>query len=283
MALIDTHVHLYDVDRLHYDWLAGSGLPGLARSHSLDDYRAAAEGSGVDGFVFVEVDARPEEALDEARWVAAQAPGVPRLLGIVAAAPVASPTLTDHLDALADIPLVKGVRFLVQAHPDELMASPDFRRGLAQVGERGFTFDLCCRCSQLPSVIELVAATPGVPYVLDHLAKPQTGSGDWEPWASQLARLASFEHVVGAKLSGLYSEGPPEAAGRHLAHAVEVFGPGRLLFGSDWPLCDQAGSHRHWVDQVEEAISGLAAGEQEAVRSGNAARVYRLEPPGRTA
>jgi L-fuconolactonase len=274
-AVIDSHVHLYDVDALHYDWMAGE--PDLNRSHLLDDYAKAAAGADVAGIVFVEVNCRPEEAIAEVDWVVAQAAGDPPILGIVAFAPAEAEHLTAHLDRLADIPLVRGVRRLVQGDPVSLMESPDFHRGLGQIAERGLTFDLCCESWQLPAAIELVGALDDVPFVLDHLGKPDIENHEWEPWATAMAQLAAFENVLAAKLSGLHSEGPADHTERYLAHAIEVFGPTRLMVGSDWPVCNQRSSHPAWIAAIDEALQPLSAHEQETIRTGTATRVYRLE------
>lgn len=275
MPVIDTHVHLYDPGRLHYDWTSGD--PVLDRAHLLDDYRAAAAGSDVTGVVFVEVACRPEEAIAEVEWVVAQAAGSPPILGIVAFAPATSEDLTAHLDRLADIPLVRGVRRLLQQEPAELIESPDLRRGLAQIAERGLTFDLCCRSAQLPAVVDLVESMADVPFILDHVGKPDIDGGEWEPWASCMAQLADLENVLAVKLSGLHSEGPAESTDRYLSHVVDVFEPTRLMVGSDWPVCNQRSSHAGWMAAVDAALQALSPAEQEMVRVGTASRVYRLD------
>ena len=273
--LIDTHVHLYDPANLHYDWLAS--VPALNAPHLLSDYREAAAATDVAGLVFVEVGGRPAEYFDEVEWVAGLAPGSPPILGIVAFAPAESDNLTAHLDRLADVPLVKGVRRMVQDDPVSLVESPDFRRGLAQIAERGLTFDLCLRSWHLAAVVDLVGSLPDVPFVIDHLCKPNIDEGEWEPWATSLSHLASFENVLAAKLSGLHSEGPAEETHRYLAHAIDVFEPSRLMVGSDWPVCNQRSSHELWIAAVDEALGALSLAEQEAIRMATAKRVYRLD------
>lgn len=281
MTLIDTHVHLYDPARLHYDWMAGDEV--LESPHLLGGYREAADGVGVTGLVFVEVDCRDEEGIAEAEWIASLAADPacdPPILGIVAFAPVETDGIDGHLDRLAEVPGVKGVRRLLQTEPVELLSTPSFRRGLDRVGRRGLTFDICCTSAQLAAVNDLVASLPDVAFVLDHLGNPDAAGGEWEPWASQIGLLAAQDNVRAAKLSGFLTKGTAASAARYLAHMLDTFGPSRLMVGSDWPVCDLGGSLPEWMSVVTDAVAGLGSSEQDDIRAGTATRTYRLDPSG---
>lgn len=275
MARLDAHLHLYDVDAHHHDWVEGLG--DLERSHLPEEYATHASASGVTGAVFVEVNCRPDEAVSEARWVADVARASPvALLGIVAGPRVDADDLAGQLDQLAEVPLVRGVRHLIEPDPG-VAATEAFRRGVRAVGERGWTFDLCCRSTQLDVVVDLVRACPDVGFVLDHAAKPDIAGGEWEPWASGIGDLARADNVLAVKLSGLFSEGPPDAAPRYLAHALDAFGADRTMVGSDWPVCEESGTMADWYATVERLLSSAGAAEQEAVWEATARRVYRLD------
>lgn len=277
-ALIDTHVHLYDISRFRYDWL--DEHPALNRPHLHGDYARASSGSGVDGFFFVEVDCHPADRLGEVEWVTALATtaGGPRLLGVIAAASLDDLRLEQYLDVLADNTLVCGIRDLIDTKPDGFAVSAAFRRGLTLVARHGWPFDLCVTSRQLEDVIDVVDAVPEGVFVLDHLGKPDIAGGEWAPWAERLRRLAARDNVVGVKLSGLLTRaGPgwsPAQLVPYLEHAIESFGPHRVLIGSDWPVLEQVSTVPGWFDLVANVVDGLSADEQAFVEQANALRIY---------
>lgn len=241
MRLLDSHLHLWDPDRLDYAWLEGP----LRARFAVGELRASAiRGFEEQAAVFVQADPVESQTLDEVGWVSgiAAATGV---RGIVAGARLdRGAATTAHLAALAAFPLVVGVRHLLQGEPDGLATSPAFLDGAALVAERGWTFDACVRASQLTDVAGLAAAVPELPIVLDHLGKPEVGTADAPrspraAWLRDLDALAAHPRVS-CKLSGL----PAEAGGRwdaaqvipFLDAALDAFGPDRLMWGSDWPV-----------------------------------------------
>ncbi|MHC4376727.1 MAG: amidohydrolase family protein, partial [Planctomycetota bacterium] len=155
-----------------------------------------------------------------------------------------------------------------------------FRRGVGELANFDLKYDLLIYPRQLPAAIDFVAAFPEQPMVLDHLAKPEARTGSFEPWASQLADLSRPENLC-VKLSGLITEADWEhwtADGlrRYLDHTLECFGPGRVMFGSDWPVCLLAGSYDRVAELIEEFAAGLSSDERDALFGGNAARFYGL-------
>jgi L-fuconolactonase len=281
MRVVDAHLHLWDPAVLSYDWLEGP----LLRSFGPAELDAAlAEAPDAEyGFVFVQAECAPEQSLAEVDWVAALA-GRVGVRGIVARAPLEDPHATrEHLAAYADRPLVVGVRRLLQSEPAGFSATPGFRESARAVASAGFTFDACVRWTQLPDVVELADAVPELTIVLDHLGKPDVGSAEapgpaeGTPWAESLRDLARRPHVV-CKLSGL----PAEAQGAWTAAqlrpfldvALDAFGPGRLLFGSDWPV---SGPYGRWAETVTTWLDERAGEHgRHSVLAGNAERVYRL-------
>lgn len=274
--LVDSHVHFWDPVARHHDWLAD--VPELNRRFAPADYGAGHH--ALVGIVFVQADCRDDEALAEARWVSDLAGSDSRIRGIVAYAPVHEGAGVEaHLDALAELPLVVGVRRLLQDGPLEAITDAALIRGVRLLAERQLRFDVCIRHQQLPAVIELAEACADTRFVLDHLGKPPVAAGVLDPWREQLTRLASYPHVA-CKLSGLTTEAAPgwqEADLRpYLEHALEVFGPQRCMVGSDWPVATLQTTVERWFDIVVDVLAQLPAADQVAVLGGTAAAVYGL-------
>ena len=182
-----------------------------------------------------------------------------RVRGIVGYAPLHDPVAAAaHLRELRRFPLVVGVRRLIQDEPPGFTSRPGLRAGVALLAAEDLVFDLCVREPQLGEVVDLVRATPEVRFVLDHLGKPRVGA-DPTRWRRDLRALAELPNVV-AKLSGLMTEVVPGAGAAgdvrpYLEYALEVFGPQRCLFGSDWPVLTLAGSYPEWRDTVLDAVA----------------------------
>lgn len=279
---IDTHVHLWDPGHVAIPWLVGLDL--LNRPFGLDDYREHVVTAPVAAFVAVEAGVAPADALVEARWLAALANQEPRLAGIVAAAPVeAGAQLEPYLEEVTEIgPLVKGVRRILQGEADPAFClRPDFVAGVRLLPAFGLSFDLCVAHSQLPAVTRLVQACPDTQFILDHLGKPLLKAGVLDPWRDDIAALAALPNVV-CKLSGLVTEATPErwTVGElrpYVAHVLAVFGPERVLFGSDWPVALQALSYERWMTALQTLTAQLSPADQDKLWFSNARRVYRLD------
>ncbi|HEY5080301.1 MAG TPA: amidohydrolase family protein [Opitutaceae bacterium] len=279
-AFTDSHVHFWDPARLAYPWLAG--CPSIAGAHGPDDLVREAEGSPPVKVVFIQAECARDQGMEELAWVEGLAARWPWIAAIVAFCPMdAGGGTSATLGALAGKPLVRGVRHLIQGESDPgFCLSPSFVEGVQACGRQDFTFDLCVRHPQLSSVVELVSRCPGTSFILDHAGKPDLRSGPLESWKAHIAELADLPNVV-CKLSGLPNEAGSAAldTGRFvptIAHLLETFGPSRLLFGSDWPVMKLASPYPTWLTMARTLLSSLAAAEQAAVFSGNAARVYRL-------
>ncbi|MFI5953992.1 amidohydrolase family protein [Cryptosporangium sp. NPDC051539] len=265
---IDAHHHLWDLARRPQEWL--STLGPINRSFWPQDLPRR-----FDRTVLVQVLAD----LDETREFLALAATSDRIAGVVGWVDLASPDVGDVLDALP-AGLV-GVRHLVQAEPDRRwLLRRDVVRGVRAVGERGLVYDLLTLPPQLPAATELVRALPDVRFVLDHLSKPPLATGSLDAWAAALRELAAEPNVV-AKLSGLVTEARWDTwTVADLRPAVEValeaFGPDRLMFGSDWPVCLLAASYDDVVDAAETLVGDLSAEERAAIFGGTAAATYRI-------
>jgi len=275
-GVLDSHVHFWDPGRLEYPWLAG--IPELNRPFRPDDLAGGAE-----AVIVVQADCRWDQVADEVAWFQSLAGQGAPIRGIVAALPLELGPGPATIAALARQPLVVGVRRLLQDEPPGFALQPQFVAGVRQLAGAGLTFDLCVRHHQLPEVTALVERCPKVTFVLDHLGKPEVAAGRRSPWGGDLTRLAALPNVR-CKLSGLSSEADEstrtlEHIGPFLRHAVEVFGPDRCLFGTDWPVAGLTISPRGWFDLVVAALPDLTEAEHEMIMSGTATAVYC--PPGR--
>jgi L-fuconolactonase len=186
------------------------------------------------------------------------------------------------LAALSAHSLVRGVRHAVQDDPDpDLCRRPPFVEGVREVGRRGLLFELCVRQAQIDAARDLVRQCPDTLFVLDHGGKPEIRNGRLDPWRGSIDALAAHENVV-CKLSGLVTEAGARGATvetlqPYVEHLLAAFGPGRLLFGSDWPVLKACGSgYRAWLALAREILSSLSPEARDAVFSGNMQRVYQL-------
>jgi L-fuconolactonase len=172
--------------------------------------------------------------------------------------------------------LLAGIRDQIQAGPDSVLDRPEVRAGLTRVAAAGLVNELVVRTEQLPATARAVAALPDARFVLDHLGKPPIAGGDLNRWRQMLALVARQENVV-AKLSGLVTEAGPGWSVRDLRpyveSALDLFGPDRLMFGSDWPVCELAASY----DEVIDALTAILGGRPDGIFGGTAARVYGWE------
>lgn len=281
-ALVDSHVHFWDRRLFEYEWLADEG-PDLQRDflpdHLFTELASLSRASPA-GVVFVQADCRDEQSLDEVVWVHELARAGAAVLGVVAHAPLhqgaeCAPGLED---LVRSGPLVSGVRRLLQDEPPGFLSDEGLVAGIRLLAPHGLAMDLCVRQHQLDEVVDLVDRCPDVLFVLDHLGKPRITQEDFAPWASSLSRLAERPNVR-CKLSGLMSEAPP---GRRttsslrpwLDHALEVFGPTRCMFGSDWPVLAGVATYEQWCEIVLDTLDELSHEERVSVLSGTATATY---------
>ncbi|RSD23781.1 amidohydrolase family protein [Amycolatopsis eburnea] len=281
--MIDAHHHLWDPARRDYPWMAGAALDPIRRPYTVDDLRAVTKAAGVHATVLVQTVSSAEETAE----FLAIAAGEPVIAGVVGWVDLEAPDVADRLAVPG--PLV-GIRHQVETEPDEQwLLRPAVLAGLEAVASAGLAYDLLVRVGQLPAATALADRLPQLRLVLDHAAKPPIAAGEWEPWASGVAELAARENVV-CKLSGLVTEADWTGwevghLRRYVDHVLDVFGPSRLLFGSDWPVCELAASYELVVDAAVALTGGLSDAERLAVFEHNARAVYGLdaggEPPPR--
>ncbi len=278
--IIDSHVHLLDMKRFGYGWAAGA--PKLKRDWTPNDLAAAAAPHEIESFVFVEVDVDQPQYLDEADWVQTIAGRASRLKGCVASLPLEKgPVLEAEMARLAKLPVMRGVRRLIQNQPDpDFVLKPDFLAAVKLLPKFGLSFDICIFHHQLENTIEFVGRCPDVSFVLDHIAKPGIKAGLVDPWRDHIRRMAALPNVV-CKLSGVTTEADHQNWTRdqlrpYLDHVIEAFGFDRILYGGDWPVSELAGRYTDWLDVLDWTTSGCSEAERRKLFRDNAQRVYRL-------
>ncbi len=281
MELVDSHHHLWWIDISELNWLtdemrAGGGA--TITDFDLAQMEETFATVGVSRSVLIE--AWHAEA-DQIHWLK-DTSDHPIVGAVIAWAPLESPELRRHLDRFCGYPKFRGLRVSPENDPDpDFLQRPDIRAGVAQLAEReGLTLDLLVKLSDLKDVPDLCASFPNLPMVLDHLAKPQTyQDGYFEAWSELMLPLIDLPNLQ-FKLSGMLTEAGPEPTAPQLARPVrfmlEKFGPARLMWGSDWPVCLNAAGYRENFALMQAAIGPLAKAEREALFGGNAAAHYRL-------
>jgi L-fuconolactonase len=278
--IVDTHLHIWDLGRLRYPWLAS--VPMLNKNHLIEDYRRACGQVQVAKMVFLQCECDPAQFQQECDWVTEVARVEPRIRGIVPWAPLErGEAAGDALSKLAANPLVKGIRRIIQFESNpEFCLQPDFVRGVQALHAHGLSFDLCINHTQLANTIKLVRQCPNVMFVLDHIAKPDIKAGNLDPWRAQLRDLAMLPNTW-CKISGLVTEADhqkwkPADLQPYIDHVIACFGFDRVMFGGDWPVSTQATDYPRWVNTLDAALKDASADELKKLYVTNAEKFYRV-------
>jgi L-fuconolactonase len=274
--IIDAHVHYWAIARGDYRWMTPD-LP-ICRDFLPADGAPLFAAAGVDGIVLVQ--AADTEA--ETHFMLALAETDPRVRGVVGWIDMEAPDAPDRLARLADNRLLRGIRPMWQdiAEDDWFLherQAPAYRA----VVELGLSFDALARVRHLPLLPRLVERHPDLPIVIDHAAKPEIAAGHFAPWRRDMAVMASFPHVM-CKFSGLVTEAAPgagiDAISPYAEALLELFGPQRLIFGSDWPVVTTHAAYATWWSWAQTLAASLATPDRAALFGGTATRFYRLAP-----
>ncbi|MFD4556739.1 amidohydrolase family protein [Streptomyces sp. NPDC058469] len=277
---VDAHHHVWDLSVRDQDWITGPELQPLRRDFAVSDLEPEARAAGVDRTVLVQTITVAEETPE----FLALADAYDLIAGVVGWTDLTRPDITDELARLRELPggrYLKGIRHQVQGEPDpNWLLRPDVHRGLTAVAEAGLVYDLLVLPHQFPACVEAAASLPQLAFVLDHLGKPPIASGQLEPWATSLRSLAALPNTY-CKLSGLVTEADWKTWRTEDLHpyadtALDAFGPSRLMFGSDWPVCTLAATYGQVTDTAGELTDDLSAAERAEVFEGTATRVYGL-------
>ena len=272
--MIDAHVHYWRVDRGDYGWLTPD-LP-IHRDFLPEDAAPLFDAAGIDGIVLVQAAATEAET----RFLLSLAKTDPRVQGVVGWTDMMARDAPDRLAALAQDPRLRGVRPMWQDIADDAwMLRPEQDTAYRAVVELGLTFDALARVGHLAHLPRLVERHPDLPIVIDHAAKPGIAAGRHAEWRDAMAVLASFPHLR-CKLSGLVTEAAPgaplDAIRPYADTLLELFGPQRLIFGSDWPVLTTRQDYATWWDWAHRLTASLSPAGRDAVFGRNAAAFYGL-------
>ncbi|NEC09581.1 amidohydrolase family protein [Streptomyces sp. SID7909] len=278
--VVDAHHHVWDLAVRDQDWITGEALAPLRRDFTLEDLESEARAAGVSATVLVQT----VTVAGETPEFLALADRSELVAGVVGWTDLTAPDIADTLAALRELPggdRLVGLRHQVQSEPDpEWLLRPDVLRGLAAVAAAGLVHDLVILPHQMPAATRAAAALPGLVLVLDHAGKPPVATGRTRPWADDLRAFAALPNTV-CKLSGLVTEADwgawtPEDLRPYAETVIDAFGPGRLMFGSDWPVCRLAATYTEVLDTARALIEELSEDERAAVLATTAERVYGL-------
>ena len=275
--IVDSHHHFWRYTPAEFGWI-DDGMAAIRRDFLPAHLQREIAAAGVDAVVSVQA----RQSVEETRWLLDLATHNPFIAGVVGWVPLVSPSVAATLAQFAAHPKLVAIRHVLQDEPDPLfMLRDDFQAGIRALWDFNLTYDILIFHRHLPQTIELVDRHPAQSFVIDHMAKPAIGQRMIEPWARSMRELARRPHVC-CKLSGMVTEiGRPQWTVADLRPYVEVvldaFGPERVLFGSDWPVCLVACGYARWMEIVQELTAHLSPAERAAILGENARRVYQLK------
>jgi L-fuconolactonase len=278
--MIDAHHHLWKLSRADYGWIGGGSNAAVApieRDYLIEDYRALAAANGIAGSIVVQA----AQTVAETRWLLDQARASGGFIkGVVGWMDMAAANAPDVLRGLAQDPLLRGIRPMLQEIADvEWVLQPKLAPAFQAVVEQDLSFDLLVRPPHLKAVLALLLRHPDLRAVVDHGAKPGIANAMWQPWADDMRRIAR-ETQAYCKLSGLVTEArpgwKPDDLLPYAEHLVECFGVERIVWGSDWPVMLLNADYAGWLAAAKQLIAPHTAADQMAIMSDNAIRFYRL-------
>jgi L-fuconolactonase len=292
--IIDTHQHLWSMRQTTPPWLAGAAEV-LRQDYGVAEYRAAI-GPLKMLAVYMEVDVATEDHVTEARQVLAEIakPDAITIAAVIGGRPNGT-HFVDYLDQVvpgdgADRGKVKGLRQVLHGGqtPAGYCLQAEFVRGVRELGKRGLMYDICMRPGELQDAAKLVAQVPETHFILDHCGNAdvkafrsgaESPSHSPQEWRRGIEAIAKYPNVT-CKISGIIASAPADWRADDLAviinHCLDTFGPDRVVFGSDWPVCLLGAPLLAWVAALHQIVSSRSAAEQTKLWSGNAKRIYRL-------
>ncbi len=280
IPIVDTHQHLWDLSLFHLPWLSGGGK--LAEDHTMKRYVAEAVGLNIGASIYMEVDVDPSQHSAEADYVIdlCASDDNPMAAATIGGRP-SSPGFAEYVEKYACSPYVKGVRqVLHNGMPTSEFLSGAFVDGVRIAGQHGLHFDLCLQPEDIAAGAELADRCQNTQFVLDHCGNGNPQSADLSGWKSAITDMARRENVI-CKISGIVVFARPEIwtpadLEPIITHCAEAFGPDRIIFGSDWPVCTLKSTYSRWVTALLSIISGWSETERRKLLNQNAIRFYRL-------
>ena len=273
---IDSHHHFWQYDPVEYSWM-NEQMGILKQNYGPDDLLKQIQGVGIDGVVSVQA----SQSLRETDALLSHAEEFDFIMGVVGWFPLADFNVGSILEQYTSNRWLKGVRHVVQDEPnDRFIMRSDFNRGVSLLKELNLVYDILIYEKQLSASIEFVDQHPDIIFVLDHVAKPRIKDAIFEPWSEQMKDFSKRENVF-CKLSGIATEAnwqswTVDELLPYMDTALECFGAGKMMFGSDWPVARLAVEYESWVKIFRDFISTLSSDEQCKIEGKNAVEVYKL-------
>ncbi|HSV13190.1 MAG TPA: amidohydrolase family protein [Tepidisphaeraceae bacterium] len=274
--IIDAHHHFWRHNDREFAWISDA-MSIIRRDFLPGDLQQAIGAAGVDGVISVQA----RQTLDETNWLLDLADQNAFIQGVVGWVPLVSPTVGDDLERFAQRAKLRAVRHVLHDEPDDdYCLRDDFNRGISQLRRFNLAYDVLVFERHLPQAIQFVDRHPEQVFVVDHVAKPKIKDNEMEPWRTKLRELARRPNVY-CKMSGMVTEADcqawtPQQLRPYADVVLEAFGPTRVMFGSDWPVCLIACGYARWREVVMGFISKLSPTEQASVMGGTAQRAYAL-------
>ena len=273
---IDSHQHFWIFDPVRDSWIDES-MQRIQRDFLPQDLSPVLEKNKFKGCVAVQADqteAQTHFLLDLAKQN-------DFIKGVVGWVDLLDKNISERLDFFSTEKKLKGFRHVVQGEADDFMLRDDFRRGIEALKAHNYTYDILVFHRQLPAAIDLANRFPNQAFVLDHIAKPDIKSGEILSWKSNIIELAKAENVL-CKISGMVTEAnwktwTPDDLKPYLDVVFEKFSPDRLLFGSDWPVCELAASYETVFSALNEVLGPVTESEHKEIFGESAKRFYRLK------
>jgi L-fuconolactonase len=281
IPIIDTHQHLWDLSKFRLPWIKPGSV--LNRNFLPSDYRQATEGLNIVKAVYMEVDLDPAQQTAEAEYVTDLCKGGNTLTvaGIISGRP-ASEGFKSYITPFKDHRYIKGVRQILHGGdtPAGYCVSEAFVRGIRLLGELGLSFDLCLRPGELGDGAKLIAQCPDTRFILDHCGNVDVQAKDSSQWKRGMEAIAKHKRVM-CKVSGIIvSAKPGHWSAQDLApfinYTLDTFGPDRVMFGGDWPVCTQTATYKQWLDALKTIVSNRSETDQRKLFHDNAVRYYGL-------
>ena len=298
IPLVDTHQHLWDLSNQTLPWLKGSP-DVLNRTYWLAEYAAATQGLNVVQAVYMEVDIHPDQQRQEAETLIGicRKGGSPTIAAVISGRP-ASEDFSEYIRSFRTSPEIKGVRQVLhsEATPKNYCLQPQFRKSMELLGELGLSYDLCMRPEDLGDGLILARSTPGTRFIVDHCGNgdPESFLSDKvrksppkhepEKWRADISALADCDNVI-CKISGIIASAPKgvpfvESLAPLINHCLKEFGPDRVVFGGDWPVCLLGATYREWVTTLRAIVADRPIADQKKLFHENARRFYGFPAPG---
>ena len=273
---IDAHQHFWQYDPVKGAWITDE-MQVIRQDFMPGDLKPLLDSHDIDGCVAVQADQSEREneflleLTEQNTWIK----------GVVGWLDLKADDLTDRMEHYQQYDSFKGVRHILQAEPEGFMTDPKFIKGVAQIGASGMTYDILTTENQLEEAIDFVKAFPEMPLVIDHISKPNIAQASYDHWAKHMLKLSEFQHV-NVKISGMITEADwkewrVKDIKPYVDFCLENFGPERLMYGSDWPVCLIAGEYDQVIYAIKACLAELSISEQEAIYGKTASLFYKLK------